>query len=190
MSAPTIIFFASAVIAMLAALVAVSSRDAMRSLAGFAVAVAAVIVPLVQLRAPLVAGVLLVVTAVIVLLLGALARLQASTQHVLARSRVYALLAGAGLLGFVWVLLATGSRQVVESGPPLTPGNAFGNSSALLLELAETQLVAALVVGLLALCCVIAAVLSAVAGTDADAGTDAVAGSVAVAGAEEGGTSS
>jgi hypothetical protein len=173
MSAPTIIFFASAVLSMLAALVAVSSRDSMRSLAGFAVAVAAVIVPLVQLRAPLVAGVLLVVTAVSVLLLGALARLHASTHHVAARSRVYALLAGAGLLGFAWVLLATGSRQVVESGPPLTPGNAFGDSSALLLELAETQLVAGLIVGLLALCCVIAAVLSVVASPHTDAGPDA-----------------
>jgi hypothetical protein len=63
----------------------------------------------------------------------------------------------------VWVLLATGSRQVVESGPPLTPGNAFGDSSALLLELGDTQLVPGLLVGLLALCCVIAAVLTLVA---------------------------
>jgi NADH:ubiquinone oxidoreductase subunit 6 (subunit J) len=159
----TIIFFASAAVAMIAALVAVVSRDSMRSLAGFAVAVAAVIVPLVQLRAPLVAGVLLVATAVSVLLLGALARLRGSAGATASgRSPVYAVLAGAGLLGFVWVLLATGSRQVVESGPPLTPGNAFGDSSALLLELADTQLVAGLVVGLLALCCVIAAVLTLV----------------------------
>jgi hypothetical protein len=165
----TIIFFASAAVAMIAALVAVVSRDSMRSLAGFAVAVAAVIVPLVQLRAPLVAGVLLVATAVSVLLLGALARLRVpdapggpSRAPVAGRSPVYAVLAGAGLLGFVWVLLATGSRQVVESGPPLTPGNAFGDGSALLLELAGTQLVAGLVVGLLALCCVIAAVLTLV----------------------------
>lgn len=174
MSAPTsmaIIFFASAAVAMIAALVAVSSRDSMRSLAGFAVAVAAVIVPLVQLRAPLVAGVLLLATAVSVLLLGALARLRTPTSRAAARSPVYAVLAGSGLLGFAWVLLATGSRQVVESGPPLTPGSAFGDSSALLLELADTSLVAGLVVGLLALCCVIAAVLSLVA--DADATTDA-----------------
>jgi hypothetical protein len=164
-----IIFFASAAVATIAALVAVSSRDSMRSLAGFAVAVAAVIVPLVQLRAPLVAGVLLLAMAVSVLLLGALARLRAPTTDVAARSPVFAVLAGAGLLGFVWVLLATGSRQVVESGPPLTPGNAFGDSSALLLELADAQLVAGLVVGLLALCCVIAAVLTLVAETDARA---------------------
>jgi NADH:ubiquinone oxidoreductase subunit 6 (subunit J) len=170
MSAPTIIFFASAAVATIAALVAVSSRDAMRSLAGFAVAVAAVIVPLVQLRAPLVGGVMLVAMAVSVLLLGALARMRTRTADAGGRSPVYAVLAGAGLLGFVWVLLATGSRQVVESGPPLTPGNAFGDSSALMLELAETQLVAGLVVGLLALCCVIAAVLTLVAETDADVG--------------------
>jgi hypothetical protein len=155
-------FFASAVIATIAALVAVSARDSMRSLAGFAVAVAAVIVPLVQLRAPLVAGVLLLATTVSVLLLGALARMRTPTSDMPGRSRTYAVLAGTGLLGFAWVLLATGSRQVVESGPPLTPGNAFGDSSALLLELADTQLVASLVVGLLALCCVIAAVLTLV----------------------------
>ncbi len=165
MSASAIIFFASAVVATIAALVAVSSRDAMRSLAGFAVAMAAVIVPLVQLRAALVGGVLLMATAVCVLLLGALARMRTPTAKPGGRSPVYAVLAGAGLLGFVWVLLATGSRQVVESGPPLTPGNAFGDSSALLLELAETQLVAGLVVGLLALCCVIAAVLTLVSET-------------------------
>jgi hypothetical protein len=61
------------------------------------------------------------------------------------------------------VLLATGSRQVVESGPPLTPGHAFGDSSALLLELADAHMVAGVLVGLLALCCVIAAVLTLVA---------------------------
>lgn len=171
MGAPTIIFFASAVVAMIAAIVAIASRDAMRSLAGFAVAVAAVIVPLVELRAPLVAGVLLLVTAISVLLLGALARLRTSTiERARARSPLHAVLAGAGLLGFVWVLLATGSRQVVESGPPLTPGNAFGDSAVLLLELAETGLVASLMVGLLALCCVIAAVLSLVAEIDTRAG--------------------
>jgi NADH:ubiquinone oxidoreductase subunit 6 (subunit J) len=156
-------FFASASVAVVAALIAVSARDSMRSLAGFAVALAAVIVPLVQLRAPLVAGVLLVAMVVSVLLLGALARLRQPTSGEVGRSRVYAVLAGAGLLGFVWVLFATGSRQVVESGPPLTPGNAFGDSSALLLELAEAHMVAGLVVGLLALCCVIAAVLTLVA---------------------------
>jgi NADH:ubiquinone oxidoreductase subunit 6 (subunit J) len=165
MSASTsmaIIFFASAVVATIAALVAVSARDSMRSLAGFAVALAAMVVPLVQLRAPMVAGVLLVSMTVSVLLLGALAQLRAPTPGA-RRSSLYVVLAGTGLLGFVWVLLATGSRQVVESGPPLTPGDAFGQSSALLLELTDTHLVAGLVVGLLALCCVIAAVLTLVA---------------------------
>ena len=76
MSAPTILFFASAAVVMIAALVAVSARDMMRSLAGLSVALAAVIVPLAQLRAPLVGGVLLIATAVSVLLLGGLARLR------------------------------------------------------------------------------------------------------------------
>jgi NADH:ubiquinone oxidoreductase subunit 6 (subunit J) len=157
------LFFASAAVAVVAALVAVASRDSMRSLAAFAVALAALIGPLVQLRAPLVAGVLLVATAVSVLLLGALAGMRGPSSGGGARSPLYAVLAGAGLLGFVWVLLATGSRQVVESGPPLTPGHAFGDSSALLLELADAHMVAGVLVGLLALCCVIAAVLTLVA---------------------------
>jgi hypothetical protein len=156
------IFFVSAAVATLAALIAISTRDTMRSLASFAVALAAVIVPLIQLRAPLVAGAVLVAMAVTVLLLGALARLRGPSSDGNERSPVYGVLAGAGLLGFVWVLFATGSRQVVESGPTLTPGNAFGDSSALLLELADTHLVASLLVGLLALCCVIAAVLTLV----------------------------
>lgn len=162
MSAPTFIFFASAAVATIAAVWAVSARDGMRSLAGLAVALAALIVPLVQLRAPLVAAVLLSSTVVSVLLLGGLARVR---QHAEAgeRSRVYVVLATLAVLGFAWVLLATGSRQVVESGTPLTPGNVFGDGSALVLELAETHLVASLLVGLLALCCVIAAVLSLVA---------------------------
>jgi NADH:ubiquinone oxidoreductase subunit 6 (subunit J) len=166
-----VIFFVSAAVATMAALVAVSARDSMRALAGFAVALAAVIVPLVQLRAPLVAGVLLIAMAVTVLLLGALARLRGPTSEVGRRSRVYAVLAGAGLLGFWWVLFATGSRQVVESGPALTPGNAFGDSSALLLELADAHLVSGLLVGLLALCCVIAAVLTLVADPRGPAGS-------------------
>jgi hypothetical protein len=158
-------FFVSALVATVAALIAVSTRDSMRSLAGFAVAVAALIVPLVQLRAQVVAGVLLVAMVVSVLLLGALARLRTTPSDAVAvrRSPLYAVLAGAGLLGFVWVLFATGSRQVVESKPPLTPGDAFGDGSALLLELADAHMVAGLVVGLLALCCVIAAVLTLVA---------------------------
>jgi NADH:ubiquinone oxidoreductase subunit 6 (subunit J) len=158
-----VIFFASAMVAAVAALIAVSTRDSMRSLAGFAVALAALIVPLVQLRAPVVAGVLLVAMVVTVLLLGALVRLRQPTSDVARRSPLYGVLAGAGLLGFVWVLFATGSRQVVESKPPLTPGDAFGDGSALLLELADTHMVAGLVVGLLALCCMIAAVLTLVA---------------------------
>jgi hypothetical protein len=163
MAAPTIIFFASAAVATIAALLAVTVKDTMRSLAGFAVALAAMIVPLVQLRAPLVAGAVLVSTVVSVLLLGGLARLRGPAgADIGGRSRVYAVLSGIGVLGFVWVLFATGSRQVVESGPVLTPGNAFGDGSALVLELADTHLVAGLLVGMLALCCVISAVLTLV----------------------------
>lgn len=178
MSASTFSFFASAVIASSAALVAMVARRPRVSLAGFAIALAALIVPLVQLRAPTVAAVLLLACVVVVGLLAGLTGLrdttaEADTSELTTaaggeRSRLRQLSlafwvpAVLGLAGFVWVLLATGSRQVVEVGPPIEQGAAFGEGSVVLLELAAAHLVPALVVGLLALCSVIAAVLTLV----------------------------
>ncbi|WP_146155662.1 hypothetical protein [Enhygromyxa salina] len=171
MSVPTISFFASAAVALVAAVVAVSARQSRRSLGAFAIALVALIVPLVQLRAPTVAALVLLASAVIVALLGALVQLGAGAGSGsgpgVERASAWAspgfwLPAGLGLLGFVWVLLATGSRQVVEHGPPLEPGAAFGDGSVVLAELGVDHFVPALVVGLLALCSVIAAVLTLV----------------------------
>jgi hypothetical protein len=161
MSALTISFFASAVITSIAALVAVGAPQPRHSLAGFAVALTALVIPLIQLRAPAVAALLLLDGAVALALLGALVGLvPAATVPRRTSSPAFWILAGAGLLGFVWVLLATGSRQVVESGPPLVRGATFG--TGLFLELAANHVVSILIVGLLALCSVIAAVLTLV----------------------------
>ena len=171
MSASLFSFFASAVIASIAALFAMVVRQPRASLAGFAIALAAVIVPLVQLRAPTVAALVLLACALIVGLLTGLTGLrgQAAAAPVNAPKGRFGSLslafwvpAGLGLAGFVWVLLATGSRQVVEVGPPVERGAAFGDGSVMLLELAAGHVIPALVVGLLALCSVIAAVLTLV----------------------------
>lgn len=160
MSAATISFYASAVIAVVAAGVAVLARRRERSLAGFAVALASLLVPLIQLGASTVAAVLLLGAAATVVLLGALVRLGGREAVPTRRLPVaYWLPAGLGLLGFVWVVLATGSRQVVDSGATLKPTSRFADGSALLIELGNTFVVPALLVALLALCAVIAAVL-------------------------------
>lgn len=168
MSAVSISFYASAAIAVLAALAAVLVRRSDRALAGFAVAFAAMVVPLIQLQAATVASVVLLAAAVTVVLLGVVVRIgPPATSSGRRLPAAFWLPAGLGLLGFIWVVLATGSRQVVDLGPHLNSGpNAggeFGEGSALLLEFGTDFMVPALLVGLLALCAVIAAVLSLVA---------------------------
>jgi NADH:ubiquinone oxidoreductase subunit 6 (subunit J) len=165
MSAASISFFASAVIALLAALAAVIARRRERALAGAAICFAALLVPLVQLGASAVAAVILLTAALLVLVLGMLARLDAHEVGRDPRGAIaYWLPAGLGLLGFVWVLLATGSRQVVDLGKPLPPGSRFADGSALLIGLGNEFVVPTLLVGLLALASVIAAVLGLVGG--------------------------
>ena len=161
MSAATISFFASAGVAGLAALAAVASPRPRHALAGFAVVLVALVGPLIQLRAPMIAGVSLFSGAVVIGLLGALAG-QNAPRPPTRRTPVFWGLAGLGLLGFVWVLLATGSRQVVEPPPALTEAAAFGQGASVMQVLAGEHLVASVIVGLLALACVIAAVLSLV----------------------------
>jgi hypothetical protein len=65
-----------------------------------------------------------------------------------------------GLLGFAWVVLATGSRQVVDLGKPLARDSTFADGDALLQTLGTTFVAPSLVIGLLALTAVIAAVVS------------------------------
>jgi NADH:ubiquinone oxidoreductase subunit 6 (subunit J) len=153
-------FYASAVLALLAALTVVLARRREHALAGFAIAFAALLVPLIQLGAATVAAVVLLAATMIVVLLGALSRVRMGVGAQPGRPPlIYWLPAGLGLLGFAWVLLATGSRQVVEHGATLKPAARFGDGSALLLQLGNDFVVPALLVGLLALCAVIAAVL-------------------------------
>jgi hypothetical protein len=160
MSAASISFFASALIALLAGLFAVLARRAERALAGFAIAFAALLVPLIQLGATTVAAVMLLARGVVVVLLGALVQLRGDQAGRAAKKPIaYWVPAGLGLLGFVWVVLATGSRQVVELGATLKPGARFGDGGALLIELGNNFVVPAVLVALLALCAVIAAVL-------------------------------
>jgi len=172
--ATAISFYMSAGVALVAALVAVGSRVPSRSVAGFALALAALIVPLLQLRAPFVAALSLLSTGLIVALLGGLIRLgppspssssSSSSSSPLGRARgaKFWVPACLGLLGFVWSLLAAGSRQVIEDPPVLERGNlGYGAGQQVLEVLAGEHLVAASVVGLLALCSVIAAVLTLV----------------------------
>ncbi len=161
MTAATLSFYASAAIALLAALAAVLVRRSDRALGGFAIAMAALLVPLIQLEATAVAGVTLLATTAIVVLLGVVARseVQATAERM---PSAYWVPAGLGLLGFVWVVLATGSRQVVNLGEPSRRGSEFGDGGALLIELGGEFVVPALLVALLALCAVIAAVLGLV----------------------------
>ena len=165
--ATAISFYMSAGVALVAALVAVGSRVPSRSVAGFALALAALIVPLLQLRAPFVAALSLLSTGLIVALLGGLIRLgpQAPSPGPIGRARgaKFWVPACLGLLGFVWSLLAAGSRQVIEEPPALERGKlGYGAGQQVLEVLAGEHLVAASVVGLLALCSVIAAVLTLV----------------------------
>lgn len=158
MTAASISFYASALLALLGALALVLARRSERALAGGATVFAALLVPLIQLGATTVAAVMLLFVTILVLTLGALARGEAGVPARRLPS-AYWLPACLGLLGFAWVLLATGSRQVVDLGPPLEPGSRFGDGGALLIELGNEFVVPALLVALLALAGVIAAVL-------------------------------
>ena len=156
-------FHAASAVAVAGALVAVFSRKPERSLAGFALALAALIVPLVQLEATLVAAAVLLAAGVCVALLGGLSRLAPASGAKAPRALSFWIPAGLGLAAFVWVLLASGSRQVVEPFPPLERrAVGYGVGERVLARIAGEHLVSATLVGLLALCCVIAAVLSLV----------------------------
>jgi NADH:ubiquinone oxidoreductase subunit 6 (subunit J) len=153
-------FYVSAVIALIAALVVVRARRHERALGGLAVTFAALLVPLIQLGAATVAAAVLLSTTMIVVLLAMLPRMRAGGEVQPERApRIYWLPAALGLLGFAWVVLATGSRQVAEHGETLKPTQRFGDGGLLFIQLGNDFVVPALLVALLALCAVIAAVL-------------------------------
>jgi NADH:ubiquinone oxidoreductase subunit 6 (subunit J) len=145
MDGTSLSFYVASALALAGALLAVAARRPERALAGLALVGAALVVPLVLVSAELVALVeLLAALTSSALLLGlhALPRADAAS-HVRARAPLAVwLLGGVALLVVVWVLLATGSRQVVEAAAkPLL----FGRYA-----------LASLAVGLIALVAVIA----------------------------------
>jgi NADH:ubiquinone oxidoreductase subunit 6 (subunit J) len=159
-------FFMAALVAVGAAIVGMLTRRPERALACFALVGAALVVPLLQLGAGMVAAIeLLAVLLGLALLLGLVADRRAS-QHQVSRPRPIAawLLAGGALLGFVWVLLATGSRQVAETGARLPRG--FGESEPLHELLFGRWLVPLELVGLIALVVLVAAVLAVERGAE------------------------
>ncbi|MFV8755511.1 NADH-quinone oxidoreductase subunit J [Nannocystaceae bacterium ST9] len=160
MDASTISFHAAAAIALAAAIFGVTTRRPERALACFALVGAALVVPLIQLGAGMVAAIeLLAALLGLVLLLG-LAQAARATRAERASPRPILawVLAGLALSGFAWVLLATGSRQVVEMGSKLPRG--FGESAALGELLFGRYLVPLELVGLIALVVLVAAALA------------------------------
>jgi NADH:ubiquinone oxidoreductase subunit 6 (subunit J) len=167
MDASTISFWVAALVAVGSALVGMLTRRPERALACFALVGAALVVPLLLLGAGMVAAIeLLAVVLGLALLLGLVAGRRDSAQPASRSPKPIAawLLAGAALLGFVWVLLATGSRQVAETGAKLPRG--FGESAALHELLFGRWLVPLELVGLIALVVLVAAVLAVERGAE------------------------
>lgn len=159
MDGTSISFYVASALALAGALLAVAARRPERALAGLALVGAALVVPLVLVAAELVALVeLLAALTSSALLLGlhALPRGDAAS-HVRARAPLAAwLLGGVALLVVVWVLLATGSRQVVEAAAKPRAGLGVEPVEALLFG---RYALASLAVGLIALVAVIASAL-------------------------------
>lgn len=158
MDATTLSFYVAAAIATIGALVGVLARRPERALAGLALCGAALVVPLVQLAAAWVAAIELLAVVLGVGLLFGLHANRSGRVGPPARAIGAWLLAGGALLAFVWVLLATGSRQVVETGP--TPKRGFGDAAALDELVFGRFMVPLELVGLIALVVLVAAVLA------------------------------
>lgn len=164
MDASTISFYLASAIALTSAIVGMLTRRPERALACFALVAAALVVPLVQLGAGMVAAIELLTGLVgLALLLGLVVQARGRGEAESGRSTPKPIaawvLGGAALLGFVWVLLATGSRQVAEAGAKLEPG--FGESATLYEQLFGRYLVPLELVGLIALVVLVASVLAA-----------------------------
>ncbi len=162
MLASTISFYLAAAVALGSALVGMLSRRPERALAWFGLVGAALVVPLVQLGAGMVAAIELLTGLVGLAMLLGLAQVRPASASARPKTRPKPiaawLLAGLAVLGLTWVLLATGSRQVVEAGAKLKPG--FGESAALDELLFGRYLVPLELVGLIALVVLVAAVLA------------------------------
>lgn len=158
MDATSLSFYVAATLALVGALLAVAARRPERVLAGLALVGAALVVPLVLVSAELVALVELITALAGSALLFGLHALPRPATTTRPRGRPLAawLLAGATLLVVVWVLLATGSRQVVESS---AKPRARLDVAAVQDLLFGRYALASLAIGLIALVVIIAASL-------------------------------
>lgn len=182
MSAASVAFFASALLCLGGAGYAVTARRLDRALAAFAVSILAAAVPLVQLGAGSVAALVVLAGAGVLGLLAGVDHLARATARSTetentteaapprARPWSYWILAGSGVAALIWVLLATGSRQVVEAPEP--PRGFAESSQAAWLSLGSegAWLWPSTVVALLALCAVLAGVLSMVSPATGEGG--------------------
>lgn len=157
-------FFVAAGVALVAAVVGVSARRPQTSVAGFGLCLAALVVPVLLLQAPVVAALMLLAAALVI---GLSAGIGARTQALLdegGRSRGlpwgFWIPAGLGLAGFVWVLVATASRQFNDSSAGLDPAFVASGGRRVLSILGAEWLVPTSLVGLLALTAVLASVLT------------------------------
>ena len=170
MDLSSISFYVAATIAVAAAIVGMLTRRPERALACFGLVGAALVIPLVSLGAGLVAAIQLFAALVgLALVLGlVVARRRPEPKPSLAAPRAKPIVAwfvgGVALLGFAWVLLATGSRQVVETGAKLRQG--FGDPARLDELLFGRFVVPLELVGTIALVGLVAAVLAVDRGGD------------------------
>lgn len=156
----SVVFHVCAAVAVVGAGAAVFARRPAVSLAGFAIALAGLIVPLLELQAPIVAGLIFVAAIAVVGLLAGVARVTGETPVARRRPWAFWIPAGVGLAGFVWVFLATGSRQFVEPGEGLDPRVAREGGAQVLALLGGPWVVPTTLVALLALAAVSASVLT------------------------------
>ncbi|NVB40795.1 hypothetical protein G6O69_23345 [Pseudenhygromyxa sp. WMMC2535] len=154
MTGGTLSFLAFAAVAVIAAGSAMFARRASASLAGFCVALLALIVPFASLGAPLLGALVLALAAMIMATLLGLSRLEAAAPEQRApRSSLFWLGAGAGLLAFTWLLGSVLSRQFIDTPP--TPMAASARQGLTL------PLIPSLAVALIALCVALCATLAA-----------------------------
>lgn len=155
------LFYGAAALALSAALVAMIARRSTTTLLAHALVLLAVLVPFVQLGAPVLAALSLLAAVVTVGLLAGLAIVDRGTgagPGGRRRPQPWQVLGVLGLLGVIWVALAMGSRQALEVAGAGARSTA-GDGEALLTALASTAVVPALALGLLAICALLAAKL-------------------------------
>ncbi|MCA9681506.1 MAG: tetratricopeptide repeat protein [Myxococcales bacterium] len=137
------LFYGAAALALSAALVAVVARRSKIALLAHALALLTLLVPFVQLGAPVVAALSLLTAVVTVGLLAGLTLIDRGRDLGPPaglrswRPALWQLPAVLGVLGMIWVALAIGSRQAVEVAGAGANGSNAGKGEALLTVLAR-----------------------------------------------------